>query len=30
MAMILLLYNILMHETLRLYMLLSVMFAEKP
>ena len=30
MAIILLLYNILMHKTLRLHMLLSVMFVEKP
>ena len=30
MAIILLLYNILMHKTLRLHMLLSVMLAEKP
>ena len=30
MAIILLLHNILIHKTLRLYMLLSVTFAEKP
>ena len=30
MAIVLLLYNILMHKTLRLHMLLLVTFAEKP